>query len=453
MSLIKRLSLLSLILVTSIGWASSNNITEFTLDNGLKVIVKEDHRAPVVLSEIWYKVGSSYEPDGITGISHALEHMMFQGTAKYPETSFFNTIAENGGEQNAFTTADYTAYYQQLAKEKLALSFELEADRMQNLSLKSENFDKEIKVVQEERRLRTDNNPIAQAYERFQAAAYIANPYHHPVVGWASDLQHMNIQNVRDWYHSWYGPNNATLVVVGDVKPAEVKALAEKYFGHIKPIKTPEVKPVAALAPLGTREVNVNVPANLPYLMMGYNVDSLATSKDKWESYALEVLSGILSGSDSARLPKQLVRQQQIATQADTDYGLYSRLPTLFGFYGIPAQGHDMADLKQAFLQQIKTLQEQPVTKAELDRVKAMTIANKIYAQDSATYQAFLIGSLESVGLSWRDIDNYAKQINAVTPEQVQAVAKKYLVPERLTIAKLKPLPLQQQSQGEHHAQ
>ncbi|HDJ86948.1 MAG TPA: insulinase family protein, partial [Chromatiales bacterium] len=208
-------------------------VHEYRLDNGLRVLVKEDHRAPVVVSQVWYKVGSGDEHGGITGISHALEHMMFQGTAKHPAGEFSRIVAANGGRENAFTGRDYTAYFQLLAKDRLPVSFELESDRMRNLSLKEADFRKEIQVVMEERRLRTDDNPQALTYERFNAAAFVSSPYHHPVIGWMDDLRNLKIGDLRAWYRRWYAPNNATLVVVGDVDPQAVLRLAERYFGPL----------------------------------------------------------------------------------------------------------------------------------------------------------------------------------------------------------------------------
>jgi zinc protease len=284
------LVLITGLLAISSAWASDNTVHEYKLNNGLKLFVKEDHRAPVIVTEVWYKIGSSYEPNGLTGVSHALEHMMFKGTPKYPDGKLMRIIAENGGQQNAFTSYDFTAYYEELAKEKLPLSLKLEADRMRNLSLNKSDFDSEIKVVQEERKLRIDNSPRAKTYERFFATAHSAVPYNQPIIGWQTDLESMTVDNARDWYKTWYAPNNANLVVVGDVNPDEVYKLTEKYFGSLKPSILPEVKPHKSLEPVGTRKVEVNVPAELPMLLMGYNVPSIVTAEDKQDAYALEVL-------------------------------------------------------------------------------------------------------------------------------------------------------------------
>ncbi|HLA74943.1 MAG TPA: pitrilysin family protein [Gammaproteobacteria bacterium] len=419
-------------------------VHEYTLDNGLKLVVKEDHRAPVVVSQVWYKVGSSYEPTGITGISHVLEHMMFQGTEKYAPNEFSHIIAANGGKENAFTARDYTAYYQQLEKSRLPVSFELEADRMRGLTLGEEQVSKEVKVVMEERRLRTDDDPQSLTYEQFNGVAFISSPYHHPVIGWMDDLVNLRVEDLKEWYKTWYAPNNATVVVVGDVDPDAVLTLAKKYFGPLKPSKITPPKPRRELEQKGIRRMVVKAPAELPYLLMGYHVPVLkATDKDgAWEPYALEVLAGILSGGDSARFAKHLVRESQIAASASAGYGLYARLPDLFMLDGTPGQGHNIDELEQAIRAQIKRLQDEPVSAVELARIKAQVVANQVYERDSTFAQAMQIGSLETVGLDWRLMDAYVERVSAVTPEQIQQVARKYLIDDRLTLATLDPLPI-----------
>jgi zinc protease len=433
----------------------ADNIThEYHLDNGLTLIVKEDHRAPVVISEVWYKIGSSYEVLGKTGLSHMLEHMMFKGTPAHPGSSFLQIIAQNGGQQNAFTSIDYTGYYEMLAADKLPLSFELEADRMHNVTFNPTTFDSEHQVVKEERQLRVANNPQAVLFERFLAAAQPASPYQNPTVGWPSDLNHMTMQDAKQWYESWYGPNNATVVVVGDVNPEQVYQLAQKYFGPLKPVTLPTIKPHDALKSLGPRKVVVKAPAKLPYLVIGFNTPSAVSDKAQpWEPYALEVLAGLLAGSDSSRLQQQLVRDKQITTDVDVSYDLYNRLPGLFTIAATPAQGQSVKDVQNAIFDEIKQLQKQPVSEKELNRVKVQVIANNIYAQDSIEFEAYLIGSLESVGLPWSEIQNYEAQIRQITPAQVQAVAKKYLRTDRSTIGVLQPLPTDKDTAANHGLQ
>ncbi|MCA1854176.1 MAG: insulinase family protein, partial [Beggiatoa sp.] len=251
---------------------------EFTLDNGLKLIVQEDRRAPVVVSQVWYKVGSSYEHAGITGVSHALEHMMFQGTERHPAGEFSRLISQSGGEENAFTGNDYTAYFQKMAKENLSLSFELEADRMRGLTLPEQEFAKEIKVVMEERRLRTDDRPESLMAETAMAVAFKTSPYRHPVIGWMHDLEAMTVADLRAWYERWYAPNNATLVVVGDVEPGAVFDLAKRYFGPLVSSTRPAPKPAREAAQKGQRRVTVREVARLPQLLMAYKVPVLTSA-------------------------------------------------------------------------------------------------------------------------------------------------------------------------------
>lgn len=432
----------SLFLLSMSSWAAAESVHEYRLPNGLKLLVKEDHRVPIVVTEVWYKVGSSYEPDGITGISHALEHMMFKGSKKYGPGLFSKIVSENGGQENAFTSYDYTAYYQMMEADKLPVSLQLEADRMRNLLLRAQDFANELNVVKEERRLRTDDNPQEVVYERFLANAHIATTYHHPVIGWMDDLNHLTVENLRKWYEKWYAPNNAIVVVVGDVNPDKVHTLVQQNFGQLKPIEIKEERKPREIPNPGFRHSTISVPAKLPWLVMGYNVPVLTTAADQNEPYALDVLQAILDGGDSARLSKELVRGKQIATSISTSYDLFSRLDNVFVFSGIPAQGHTVKELQQALVDQVKRLQTTLVDAKELSRVKAQVIANKVYNKDSILNQANEIGALESVGLSWKLSDDYVKRIEAITPEQIQAVARKYLVQDRLTVAELNPLPL-----------
>jgi zinc protease len=431
--------LLSLLMLTS---TINAKVSEYTLNNGLKLLVKPDHRAPVAIFQIWYRVGGSYEPNGLTGISHALEHMMFEGTKHYPDETFSKVVSENGGQFNAFTTDDYTAYYEEFSANKIALSFKLEADRMQNATLSEAAFKKEIQVVMEERRMRYDDQPAMLLYERLRAAAFLSNPYQHTTIGWMGDLEQMTVQNVRDWYNAWYVPNNATIVVAGDVKPAAMLALAKKYFGQIPPGKLLSQKKAVYQKPLGERVVNVSLPAKIAYLYMAYNVPVLTTDKQSWQPYALDVLSAILAGSDSSRFTQNLIRGSQIAASAEVMYNTTSRLNNLFLISAVPAQGVTIANLQKALVKEINRVKTTLVSPDELARVKTQVTANKIYSEDSLDTQASDLGELMSVGLPWQLADDYVQHINKVTAEQVQAVAKLFLQKNRLTIAVLHPLPM-----------
>lgn len=426
----------------SVTAKAESPVNEYRLANGLKVLIKEDHRIPIVVTEVWYRVGSSYESIGITGISHMLEHMMFKGTDKYGPGVFSKTISENGGEENAFTGSDYTAYYQLMSANKLPISLQLESDRMRNLQLKESEFTKELQVVKEERRLRTDDNPQNFTYERFSAVANVASPYHHPVIGWKSDLDQLTIADVRTWYKNWYSPNNAILVIVGDIKANETLSLVKQYFDPIPARPLPISKQSYEIENIGGRRIVVKTPAKLPLVIMGYNVPSLKTAALKPESYALDVLQSLLSGGDSARLPQTIIRGKQLAVDIEASYDIFSRLSTIFTFMAIPTQGHTVFELENAILTQIKQLQDNPIAVKELEKVKAQIIASKIFDKDSIMNQANEIGALEAVNLSWREKDSYLTNINKVTAANVQAVAKKYLISERLTIGNLKPLPI-----------
>ena len=430
---------------------STNDKThEFKLDNGLKIIVKEDHRAPVVVSQVWYKAGSSYEQNGTTGVAHVLEHMMFKGTQKYGPNEFSKIIAENGGRENAFTGQDYTAYFQQLEKSRLPISFEMEADRMANLNMSAEEFGKEIKVVMEERRMRTDDKPQSKTFEIFAATAFVNSPYHHPIIGWMDDLQNMTAQDAQKWYSDWYAVNNATLVVVGDVDPQEVLALAKQHFGKLQPKEIPKIKPQKEIPQNGVRRVIVKEPAQLPYLLMGFKVPVIKTAEQEWEPYALEMLAHVLDGGNSSRFSKELIRGKAIAAGLGTSYDLFSRLDDLFLFSGTPSKDYTTDDLEKAIREQVNRLKNELVTSQELERIKNQIVASKVYEQDSVFYQAMKLGTLETVGLNWRIADQFVDRIRAVSPEQIQQVARKYLVDDRLTVAVLDPQPLKQQAMAGH---
>ncbi len=418
-----------------------SQVQEFTLNNGLKILVKEDHRAPIAVSMIWYNVGSADEPGGITGVSHAMEHMMFKGTQKFPLGVFSKVIATIGGQANAFTNNDYTAFFEKIDASKLATSFELEADRMNHLLLDANEFAKEIKVIQEERRLRTDDNPQALAFERFLATAHLSAPYHHPVIGWMSDLRHMSVEDLQEWYKKYYAPNNATLVVVGDVNPEHVRTLAEKYFGAIPKHPIPERKVQNEPPALGQKIVHIQTAAKLPLLMMGYSVPSVNTAKKEYEPYALEVIAGILDAGESARFSKNLIRGTHIATGADTYYNPYTRYQTQFIVYGSPSQNHTLTDLQNGILKELDDLKKNPVNEIELQRIKHQIIAQKTFEKDSIFGQASELGLLETIGIGWQKANDYTKAINAITPQQVQETAQHYFQEKNMTTAILEPQP------------
>lgn len=415
--------------------------TEFSLDNGLKVIVREDHRAPVVVSQLWYKVGSSYETSGNTGLAHALEHMMFKGSSKLGPGESSRILRELGAEENAFTSDDYTAYYQVLARDRLAVALEMEADRLASLTLPEDEFIREIEVIKEERRMRTDDRPSSLAYERFKALTYPASGYHIPTIGWMHDLERMTIADLRDWHERWYAPNNATLVIVGDVQPDEVKTLVTRYFAKIPARPIPVTKQPLELAEPGQRSLTLYLKTQLPSLMMGFNVPSLASTKNATEVHALRLIGALLDGGSSARFPAQLEREQELVAGASAWYNAFSRGDSLFIVSATPNVQKDktLAEVETGLWQQLQQLQNTPPTAEELARVRAQVVAAQVYAQDSITSQATEIGQLESVGLSWRLQDSDLAALEAITPADIQAAAKQFFSKSRLTTVYIHP--------------
>lgn len=416
-------------------------VTDVMLDNGLRVIVKEDHRAPVVVSQLWYKAGSMDEFNGTTGVAHVLEHMMFKGTEKVPDGQFSKLVAAAGGRENAFTNRDTTVYFQQLQKDKLPIALELEADRMANLQLKDEAFSKEIQVVMEERRMRTEDNPQSVVYEQLMSVAWQAHPYRRPIIGWMDDLENMSPQDARDWYGRWYAPNNATLVVAGDVKPDEVLALAKKEFGPLAKKPLPVRKPQDEPSSRGEKRITVKAPAKLPYLLMTWHVPGLRDPEKDIAPWALQVLGGVLDGNDSARLGKNIVKEQRIAVEAGASYDGLNRGPGMFMVDGTPAEGKKIAELEKALKREIERIKNEGVDEAELNRVKAQVIAADVYQRDSIFYQAMQLGELAVLGLPLDLLNTRVEKLKSVTAEQVKEAAR-LLSDDRLSVAVLDPQPL-----------
>jgi zinc protease len=422
--------------------AAQANPFEKTLPNGLRVIVKEDHRSPTVVHMVWYHVGAIDEKDGTSGLAHALEHMMFKGTAKVGPGQFSKLVAAEGGRENAFTNEDYTAYFQLVPKRALGEMMRLEADRMANLKVAPKEFAKEIQVVMEERRMRTDDQPQALVDERLKATAFQVHPYRRPVIGWMSDLEHMTADDVRQWHHDWYTPNNAYVVVVGDVDKDEVFKMAAKYYGGVKPHAVPHEKPLAEPEQLGVKRVVVKAPAQLPYIEMLWKMPKLSDVDKDRDPYALEVLANVLDGNEAARLSKDLVRTQKVAVSAGAGYDLMVRGEATFEMDGQPAEGKTAADLEAALRGEIKRIQDEGISPEELARIKTQTIASQVYKRDSLMAQAMEIGASEAAGYRWQDIEKRLDKIRSVTAEEVQAVAKKYFRDDTLTVAVLDPQPL-----------
>jgi zinc protease len=326
-----------------------------------------------------------------------------------------------------------------MAASKLAVSFELEADRMRHLNILPEELKKELEVVTEERRMRTEDNPQAKMAEQFAAMAYTSSPYKNPIIGWPSDIAAYTAPDLQAWYQRWYAPNNATLVVVGDVNTRDVFELAQQYFGELQPSDIVPLKPQVEMPQQGVRKMTMKVPAKLPSVVLAYHVPTLKTAKDESEAYALEVLAGVLDGGNSARLSATLIRGKQIAVAASAGYNMGSRLDDLFELEGTPAEGKTVLDVEAALKHEIAQLQAKLIEPAELDRIKAQVLAGQVYQRDSNFYQAMQLGMMETIGLGWQKSGEYVSKINQVTAEQVRAVAQKYLIEDHLNIAYLEP--------------
>lgn len=441
-------SLVVLLLLT-VSLLARANPFEHTLSNGLRIIVKEDRRAPTAAHMVWYRAGGIDEVSGTTGVAHVLEHMMFKGTPNVGAGEFSRRVAAAGGRDNAFTSKDYTAYFQQVPKAQLAQMMQLEADRMRHLNLDAGEFAQEIKVVMEERRQRTDDSPHARLGEQLQAVAYQTHPYRVPVIGWMNDLENMTVQDARDWYRRWYAPNNACVVVVGDVDHQAVFKLAQMYYGRVPARALPARKTPDEPEQAGIRRFTLRAEAELPMLIMAYKVPVLRDVENDVDPYALEMLAAVLDGHDAARLTTRLIREQQLAVSAGASYDSLARGPGLFYLSGAPGEGKTRADLEAALRAEIARIAEDGVAPDELARARAQLVAGQVYKLDSMFAQAMEIGQLEAVGIPHRQGRRIIEIFQAVTAEAVQGVARKYFVDERLTVAELDPLPSAQRKEAE----
>ena len=415
---------------------------EVTLANGLRIIIKEDHRAPTVVQQVWYRAGSMDESPGTTGVAHVLEHMMFKGTRNVGPEDFSRLVAEAGGRENAFTNTDFTVYHEQVHRDRLPLIMRLEADRMANLAIRPEEFAREIKVVMEERRLSTDDQPRALLDESLLATAFAAHPYKWPTIGWMQDLQNMTWRDAQSWYRSWYAPNNATVVVVGDVEPEQVIAWAKRYYGPVARKAVPARKAQSEPEQRGMKRVIVKAPAELPFVRLAYKAPALRDAQKDWEPFALAVLVKVLGGNDAARLNQALVRERRIATSVGADYELISRGPGMVFLNAAAAQGHTGGELEAALREIVAQVASKGVSEEELGRAKVQLLSQLVFRRDSFFAQAMELGELESSDLSFRDADRIPERYKAVTAQQVQSVAAKYLVDDGLTVALLDPQPL-----------
>jgi zinc protease len=401
----------------------------FHLDNGMQVVVIPDHRAPVVTHMVWYKNGSADDPEGKSGIAHFLEHLMFKGTKKHAKGKFSNLVSELGGQENAFTSYDYTAYFQKIAKEHLETMMSFEADRMTNLVLSDEDVIPERDVVLEERRMRTDTDPSSQLSESLSATLYVNHPYGLPIIGWQHEIATLDRQDALNYYGRFYTPENAILVVAGDITEPEVKRLATATYGQIAargeaPKRTRKVEPPIPAA----RRVELADPkVEQPSFQRYWLVPSHVSATDS-EPYALELLAQILGGGGASRLFRALVQDQELATNAGSWYMGDAVDLTRFAVYALPREGVDLKTLEKATEAVISGLIED-LMERELNRAKTQLIADTIYARDSQATLARMYGSTLAVGGAVKDVENWPARIDAVTLAEVTAVAKKRLVP------------------------
>ncbi|WP_447778454.1 M16 family metallopeptidase [Variovorax boronicumulans] len=416
---------------------------QFTLANGMTVIVQPDRRSPTAVQMVWVRVGSMDEVDGASGVAHVLEHMLFKGTKTVPAGEFSRRVAALGGQENAFTMRDATGYYQQIPVGSLEQVMKLESDRFANNQWPDDEFKREIEVVKEERRLRTDDQPRALLGEQQNAAVFTSSPYRRPVVGWMSDLESMTPADARAFFQRWYVPANAVLVVAGDVDVARVRALAEKYYGSIPARAVPERKPRTEPTQRGIRRLEFKAPAEQAYVSLAFRVPQLTNIDDaNSDAWALVVLSAVLDGYAGARLDRALTQGPgRVADSAGAYAGFVGRGPQLFMLDGVPAAGKTAETVEAALRAQVARVAKEGVGEAELARVKTQWVASETYKRDSVMAQARELGSNWIQGLPLDASERIVARLQAVTAAQVQAVAAKYFGDDQLTVATLRPLP------------
>ena len=413
--------------------AAASAQTTFTLPNGLQVVVIQDHRTPVVTQMVWYKVGSSDETPGKSGLAHFLEHLMFKGTAKHPEGEFSKTVLKVGGNENAFTSNDYTGYFQRIPREKLPLMMEFEADRMTGLILRDENVLPERDVVLEEFNMRVANNPEARLTEQIMAALYLNHPYGRPVIGWHHEIEKLDREDALAFYRRFYAPNNATLVIAGDVEAKEVRAMVERTFGEIAaqpaiPVKRMRPQEPTPAAP---RTVTLSDPrVEQPSVKRYYLVPSAATAA-AGESPALDVLAQLMGNGSNSYLYRALVIDRPLAVSASAGYQGTSLDATQFMISASPKPGVEFSQVEQVIDGVISDVAQNRVRAEDLERVKTQLIAEAIYAQDNQATLARWYGGALTTGLSIDDIRSWPDRIRAVTAGQVQAAAQKWLDKKR----------------------
>ena len=419
---------------------------QFTLPNGLTLIVKPDRRAPTAVHMLYVRVGAIDEVDGTSGVAHVLEHMLFKGTKTTKAGDFSRLVAALGGRENAFTTRDNTGYFQQIPANRLEDVIRLEADRFANNQWPDDEFKRELEVVKEERRSRTEDNPRALLFEQLSAVLYQASPYRRPIVGWMNDLDAMTPGDAREFYHRWYVPANAAVIVAGDVDPVQVRRLVEKHYGRIPARAVPPRKPREEPAQNGIRRMEFKAPADQSYVALAFKVPQLRSferTPENDDAVALSVLAAVLDGYDGARLDRALTRgADRVADSVDAGNGLWGRGPQTFTLSGIPAAGKTPEQVEAALREQVARVAREGVSEAELQRVKTRWIAGEIYKLDSVMNQARELGSAWVTGVPLDADALLMARLREVTAEQVKSVAARYFGDDQLTVGILRPLPV-----------
>lgn len=409
------------------------NISKYSLDNDLNIYIKKDSRAPVVLSQIWYKVGSTYEPQKLTGISHMLEHMMFKGTDKYSKDDLNSIVENNGGIQNAFTSFDYTAYYQFWHKKNLELSLSIESSRMANLFFDESEFTPERKVVLEERNLRVDDKAFSYAFEQFMKLAYQGNSRHTPIIGWREDIENYTLGNLKEWYQQHYAPNNSSIVLVGDIDEKSAIAMTKEHFGSIPKSKLEDYNNEPSLINFGYRHSQIKKsPNDTDAAILGYITPSLTTDYEKNDPFALMILNNILGSADASILQQKLVREQNLCCHIDSEYSPFIKGEDIFIITAIANHDQNLENIQEKIEEAISHLITTGISQEQLNRAKVTIKADKVFAMDSLETQANLIGSLASINL---DVDyyKYLEKLHDVTTQDVNRVLDKYFNKENLT--------------------
>ena len=426
--------------------APAPRVEQFQLSNGFTVIVKPDRRAPTAVQMVWVRAGSMDEVDGWTGIAHLLEHMLFKGTKNLKAGEFSQRVAQIGGRENAFTSRDATGYFQQIPAGKLEEVMKLEADRFANNVWADDEFKRELEVVKEERRWRTEDQPRSLMWEALNATVWQASPYRRPIVGWMSDLESMKPQDARDFYRRWYVPANAVLVVVGDVDPQKVRQLAQRYYGSIPARPVPERKPRTEPEQSGIRRMEFKAPADQAYVALAFKVpqfSSFERTPENDDALALTVLSAVLDGYSGARLERALTQgPDRVADSAGSSNGLWGRGPQIFVLDAVPAKGKTPEQAEAALRAEVAKIAREGVTEAELERVKTQWVASQVYRLDSLMNQAQELGSQWIMGMPVDAQERLIQRLRGVTAEQVKSVAARYFGDDQLTVGILRPQPL-----------